>query len=245
MVKQRRPEGIVDVHSWHFNPGGLTYADMLWTGEQWWHRRHKKAEHIPDDLTLDMFRTAFTGRQLGVAAETLAYRLGPSMKVAAISLLHDIPVRPSTPGFDPAQDSSSTRPETRETYFDTMVKLWKMRDQFGAKEAEKLFYWDNQDYVSVWPEECYATLLRHPTNGVLAFISNLRRGAQTVIVELNLDRLGLRGQKLDVFNALTEEPVAMARDGELSVSLGSVEWLYVWVRPNRGQPDMRLRRSRK
>jgi len=230
VVKQRRPEGVVDVHSWHFNPGGLTYADVLWTGEQWWHRRHKKAEHIPDDLALGMFRAAFTGRQLGVAAETLAYRLGPAMKVAAVSLLHDIPVRPSTPGFDPPQAPSAPPPKGRETYFDVMVKLWKLREQFGAKEAKKLFYWSNQDYVRVSPEGCYATLLHHPRNGVLAFLSNLRRDAQTVTVELNLDRLGLLGRKLDVSSALAGRPVAMSHDGRLSVRLGSVEWVYVWVR---------------
>jgi len=39
--------------------------------------------------------------------------------------------------------------------------------------VEKLFYWKNRDYVRVSPEKCYATLLKHPENGVLAFISNL------------------------------------------------------------------------
>ncbi len=236
VVKQRRPEGILDVHSWYFNPGGLTYADMLWTGEQWSHLRYTGAKHIASELTLDMFRTAFTGRQLGVAAETLAYRLGPQIKVAAISLLHDIPVRPSTPGFDQAKDSSSTPakggPRGRETYFDIMVKLWKMRDRFGARDAEKLFYWNNQDYVRVSPENCYATLLNHPNNGVLAFVSNLRPDAQTVTVEFNLNKLGLRDKTLDVFNALTDEPIAMTADGKLSVPLGSEEWIYVWLRPS-------------
>jgi len=74
-------------------------------------------------------------------------------------------------------------------------------------------------------------LLKHPTNGVLAFISNLRPDTQTVTVQLNLDKLDLRGKKLDVFNALTEEPIAMTEDGKLSVPLGSEQWLYVWHRP--------------
>jgi len=235
VVKQRRPKGVVDVHSWYFNPGGLTYADVLWTGEQWWHLRLEKTKYIPGELTLDMFRTAFTGRQLGVAAETLAYRLGPPMKVAAISLLHDIPVRPSTPDFDPAANRPRGRPKGRETYFDIMVKLWKMRDQFGAKEAEKLFYWKNQDYVSLSPEKCYATLLKHPKNGVLAFISNLSRDAQTVTVEFNLDKLDLRGKKLAAFNPLSNKPVSLSADGKLSVPLGSVEWVYIWLRPRAAQ----------
>ena len=228
VVKGRRPEGVVDIHySFGQNTAGLAYADVLWTGEQWHHLRLTGAAHIPSELTLEKFRAEFMGRQVGVAAETLAYRLGPQIRVAAISLLHDIPNRPSTPGFDrPGARSSPDK-----GYFGIMSGLWKVRDQFGAKEAEKLFYWKNQDYVSLSPEKCYATLLKHPKNGVLAFISNLSPDAQTVTVQFNLDKLGLRDQKLDVFNALTNEPVAMSGDGKLSVPLGSEEWVYVWLRP--------------
>jgi len=219
VVKQRRPEGVVDVHSWHFNSGGLAYADMLWTGEQWWHFRGKGVKYVAEELTLDMFRTAFTGHQIGVAAETLPYRLlgnnARNSQVAATSLLHDIPVRIRT------QDTE---------YFDIMSRLWKVREQFGMKAAEKLFYWKNAEYVRVMPEQCYATLFKHANNGVLAFISNLSRDAQTVTVQFNLDRLDLRGKALDVLNALTGEAVAMTADGKLSLSLGSEEWIYVWLR---------------
>jgi len=83
----------------------------------------------------------------------------------------------------------------------------------------------------VSPEKCYSTLFKHPKNGVLAFISNLSCDAQTVTVEFNLEKLGLRGKKLDVFDALTNEPVSMIADGKLSVPLGSEEWVYVWLRP--------------
>ncbi len=225
VVKLRRPDGVVDVHcSFGYNPSGLAYADILWTGEQWWHLKGKGAKdgYISAELPLDMFRTAFMGYQLGVAAETLEYRLAGGhvgdgrRKVLAISLLHDIPVRVRT------QEQENFR---------MFSKLWKLRDQFGAKEAEKLFYWNNQDYVSVSPEKCYATLLKHPENGVLAFISNLRPDGQTATVQFNLDKLGLRNQKLDVFNALTDEPMAMTSDGKLSVPLGSEDWLYIRLRP--------------
>jgi hypothetical protein len=114
---------------------------------------------------------------------------------------------------------------------DVMSKLWTVRDKFGAKQAERLFYWDNQEYVQVSPEKCHALQPKNPTNGVLAFITNLRPDAQTVTVQLNLDKLGLGGQKLDVFNALTKEPITMTNDGKLSVPLGSEQWLYVWHRP--------------
>jgi len=223
MVKRRRPDGVLDVHhSFGMNIAALAFADMHWTGEHWWHLRKTKAKkgHIVDELPLDMFRAEFMGYPIGVATETLAYRLGSPIKVAAISLLHDIPVRART------QDKK---------WFRAMSKLWKMRDQFGAKEAERLFYWNNQDYVRVSPEKCYATLLKHRRNGVLAFVSNLSPDAQTLTVTLNMKKLGLRGKKLDVFNALTRSPVAMTADGKLSVKLGSEEWVYVWLRPTSGR----------
>jgi len=106
-----------------------------------------------------------------------------------------------------------------EDYLKIILKLWKLRDEFGAKKAEKLFHWNNQDYVTVTPEQCYSTLMKHPEKGVLALVSNLRPDAQTVTVEFNLEKLGLDGKKLDVFNALTEESVAMSDGGEISLAL--------------------------
>ena len=239
VVKQRRPDGIIDHHSWVINPAGLAYSDMFWTGERWTHLRDTGAKdgYISAELPLDMFRAAFSGRQLGVAAETLSYRLGggqgtADMKVAAISLLHDIPVRPNTPGFDRLYPEAQSSPH--KSYFDLISQLWKVRDQFGAKEAKKLFYWNNQKYVRVSPEKCYATLFQHPKNGVLAFISNLCQDARTVNVHLQLEKLGLLGTKIDVFNVLTEEAVDMTADGKISMPLGSEAWVYVWVRPNEG-----------
>jgi len=226
VIKQRKPDAVLDVHqSFGQNPASLAYADMLWTGEHWWHLKYTGAKdgYISGELPLDMFRAEFMGYPTGVATEVLAYRLmggqsqlGGRKKVSAITLLHDVPVRART------QDKE---------WFGFMSRLWKLRDQFGAKEAQKLFYWNNQDYVRGSPELCYATLLKHRSNGVLALISNLRRDAQTVRVHFDLKRLGLRGQKFDGLNALTRESIDVTADGKLSVRLGSEEWLYVWLRP--------------
>ena len=229
-VKQRRPDAVVDVHqSYDINPAALTFADMLWTGEHWFHLRHTGAKdhYISAELSLDMFRAEFMGYPLGVAAETLAYRLGPAMKVAAISLLHDIPVRPSTPKFDGVWQLN---PHDN-TYFDTMTKIWKVRDNFKAQQTQKLFYWNNQDYVRVTPGNCHATLLRHPDNGVLAFITNLRRDPTTVTLQFNLGSLGLGGKQLDVLDTLTDKPVTLTPQGDLSIALSSEQWTYVWLRP--------------
>jgi hypothetical protein len=160
------------------------------------------------------------GRQIGVPAETVTHRLltenQKASQIAATSYLHDVSVRLRMLAVD---------------HVELISNIWKMRDKFGAKEAKKLFYWNNQDYVTLSPEKCYSTLLKHPTNGVLAFVSNLRPEAQTVTVNLNLEKPGLSDKKLEVFNTLTDELVAMTPDGNLSIDLGSEEWIFIWLRP--------------
>ncbi len=222
VVKQRRPDGVLDVHAGRVNASGLAYADSMWSGEQF-HRTG--TDHISEQLSLDRYRTAFMGYQIGVGADTLAYRLpGSRNNVLSFALLHDVFVRPLLPhGSEP------------EDYLKIILELWKLRDEFGAKEAEKFFYWNNQDYVTVSPEQCHSTLMKHPENGVLALVSNLRPDAKTVTVEFNLDKLGLRGKKLDVFNALTKKKITMTADGKLSVPIGSEEWVYIWLRPSLGR----------
>ncbi len=230
VLKQRRPDSVMDVHcSFKPNMAVWAYADIIWTGEHWYHLRDVGAKdgYISAELPLDMFRAEFMGHPIGVAAELLHYRLTgnkdaepalePFARLLATSLLHDVPIRIR------ARDTG---------YFKMMRKLWKVRDRFGVKAADKLFCWNNHDYVSLSPQKCYATLMKHPKNGVLAFISNLRQDAQTVNIHLQLEKLGLLGTKLDVFNVLTEEPVDMTADGKISVPLGSEAWVYVWVRPN-------------
>ena len=229
VIKQRRPAGVVDLHcSFQPNIAALVYADIIWTGEHWYHLRDTGARdgYVSGELPPDMFRTEFMGHPIGVAAELLHYRLtgnkaaepslAPFAKLCATSLLHDVPIRAR------AADTG---------HFNMLKKLWQVRDDFGAKEAEKLFYWNNQDYVTVAPPKCYATLMKHPTNGVLAIVSNLHRDPQTVNVQLDLDRLGLNGRELDVFNVLTDEPVDMSNRGELSLALESENFIYLWARP--------------
>ena len=166
---------------------------------------------------------------IGIAADTLSYRLGTRMKVAATSLLHDIPARPNTAGLDQKDPASTAKMD----YTRMIIKIWKMRDRFGAEDdgVEKLYYWNNREYVTVSPEKCHALLIKHPENGVLAFVSNLRPDARTVSVEFDLAKLALEGKPLKVFNALNDEPFAMTPGGKVSVPLGSEEWVYLWLRP--------------
>lgn len=226
-VKKSKADGIVDQHmSWGHNPAALAYSDILWTGEQWYHLRNTGAGYISGALPLDRFQTEFMGTQFGVAADILCYRLGPPMKVAAISLLHDVSPRLSTDGFDKTQSRY-------DEYFALLPSIWKMRDSFGADQAKKLFYWNNANYVTVGPEKCYATLLQHPKNGVLAIVSNLDQAPRTVNMKLNLNALGLKGRTLTVTNALTKAPLALSGEGEVSLALESEQWAYLWIKPGK------------
>jgi len=224
VTKTQKPDGIVDVHcSFGYNPPALGFADIIWTGEQWYHLRHTGAKHAATHMTLEKFRTEFMGSTIGVAANTLSYRLGSPMIVSATSLLHDIPVRPSS--------IYDTKRKVDTSYTATMIKLWKVRDKFGAEDAQKLFYWNNQQYITVSPDHCAAFLLHHPTNGVLAFITNRSTDKQDVNVQFNLDKLGLKDRKIKVFNAITDEPMTMTGDGQMTIPLESEHWLYVWLQP--------------
>jgi len=230
VVHEHDPDGVVDAHcSWGYNLSALAYSDIMWTGEQWYQYRGKGSPFIPDDLTLDKFRTEFTGRQIGVAADTLTYRLGLPMKVAAVALLHDISPRMSTTDID----SLSKKPDQ---YNSLLPKIWQMRDRFDAEHARKLYYWNNHDYVQVTPAACYATLLRHPKNGVLALVSNLSHSEQTVQVKLGLDALGWTGVPLEASEPLSSRTVAVDAAGRLSVVLPSLGWTYILIRPAAGTP---------
>ncbi len=241
-VKKYDPNGVVDVHcSFGYNPAGLAYGDLLWTGEQWNHLKLTGAEHVPTALPLDMFRTEFMGYQLGVPADSLSYRLGSTMRMAAVSHLHDVPVRVNQGGNspitlttdwegDPRSNPTGVNKSEEQMYFSLITKLWKVRDEFKANEAERLFYWDNQDYVSIHPETAYTTLLHHPDNGVLAVVSNLDRVAHDVDVKFNLAELGLTDQSLELIDIFTGKTIAM-KNGRFTLPLGAEEWTHVWLRP--------------
>jgi hypothetical protein len=228
VVKEHNPDDIVDVHcSWGWNPAGLAYADLQWNGEQFGPRykmRGPKDGYIAGALSLDQFRTEFTGRQLGVGAEMLTYRLGNPYRCAAISLLFDVSPRLYTTEFDNWSAKSNA-------YYAMVPAIWKMRDEFGAEQAQKLFYYNNHDYVTVSGEQCYATLLRNPKTGVLAFVSNLSRDKRDVTLQFELGKLGLAGRKLKAFDPLAGRSLTMTSDGRLTTPLDSQGWMYIWLQP--------------
>ena len=228
VLKTRNPNSVIDLHdSFSYSIPSVAYSDLIWSGEIWYHLRGKGAKFIPDELTLDKFRTEFMGIQAGVAANVLAYRLGPQEKVAAVSLLHDIPVRPNNRNYDVLSHKQLT-----ENYFNMMIKLWKMRDEFDAKHAKKIYYWQPQQrqYISVNPDKCYVLLFYHPGASVLVYVTNLNKHKRNVNVTLNLDKLNLAGKTLVAYNVLDEKTVPL-NNGAFSLTLNSLEWKYIWIKP--------------
>ncbi len=236
VCKGYHPENIVDLHYWHPNSAQAAYADLLWTGEQWHQLKYNRTEYVSGELTPTRFRTMFMGYQFGTATELMSYRLGSTRKVAAISLLHDVPVRLNQGGQElPLLDKDGTLASERtksgsedQEYFERLPQLWKLRDEFDISGAKKLFYWKNHEFITVQPALCYATLFVHPKNGILALVSNLSPENQQVEVQLRLDKLGWSNARQA--RLLPENKSISFQDGKLILPLTSENYQYLWIK---------------
>jgi len=216
------PENNVDVHpSFGFNPSSLTYVDSIWTGEHWRHLRGKGADFVHEKFPLDMLRSEFTGCQLNLPVDVLTHRLGNIRKVLASSLLHDVPARSSVRGNERILDA-----------FDSKRTEIEIRNEFGASESALRLYYENSKWITYGPEGCYVTLLVHPHNGVLAFITNLTRDKQKATAKFDLDALRLNGQVAEVLDTLWGTPVALDTEQTVTVDLDSENWTYLWLKPH-------------
>lgn len=212
IVRSRKPDGQVNVHnSTCMTIPTLGWATSYWDGEQFGHIPETRG--IGSLLPLEAFRTEFMGRQWGVPAEFLCYGQPMTYREAwAICLLHDVPVRPIR--FEPDLHLASC--------------IWRLMDEFGRKEAEWLPYWRNAEYVSVSPAGAYASLYRHPRNGVLVVVSNLGANRALVRLRLDLKRLGLL-MPLAAQDVLAKRTV-LVRQGAISCSLPRLGWKILHVR---------------
>ncbi len=204
-VTTRKPDGIVDVHVYDcMNGPALAWATSYWNGEQ----LPRDVEFKPEALPLDRFRCEFMGRNWGVPADLLYYKLGDYRKCVAIAGLHDVPVR------------TEKLPD-----LEIQSALWGLRDEFGCRDAEWLPYWSNEEYVQVEPADCYASLHRHEANGVLAFVSNLSRKQTSVRMTLDLQALGLAGT-VQARDGISGEEIAIT-GGVVEMELASQDWRTV------------------
>ena len=207
VVKSRKPEGQVNVHQSAYMTPALPYFTSYWDGEQ---LTPPESGRAYERLPLDMFRTEFMGHQWGVPAEFLHYTLGLSLRQAlAISLPHDVPTRPVTV------------PDLEE-----LAGLWRAFDRFGRKQAEWVPYWRVGNLVRTEPEGIVVSLYRHPTNGVLAVVSNLSGARREARVRFDCAALGIEsGMAID---ALTGEQIPL-RDGVATFDLEHLDWRLLWI----------------
>ena len=184
----------------------LGFATSYWDGEQFTEYQDK---FLLDFLPLDTFRTEFMGRQWGVPAEMLTYRLpGTEHQKKGLFLLHDV------------HDGAG---------YETNKKLFDVFDEFGRSDATWLPYWSNSEFVTVAPEEARASLYRHPKNGVLIMVLNTAHEPKDVSVHLNLKELtGL--EHAGAVDTISGEMVP-ATDGRFSQTLESLDWRLVWIKP--------------
>jgi hypothetical protein len=205
-VKQRKPDGLVDLHVYDcMNLPGLTWATTYWNGEQL-----SKQPLAVEALPLDRFRTEFMGRNWGVPADVLYYKLKDYKGSVALGLLHDVPVRPEYLAD-----------------LDRISQLWQVRDEFGVKQARWLPYWSNADVVQVEPAGCYASLYVHPQGRVLACVSNLGAQAAAVRCRFDLAKLGL-AQTVAARDALSNTPLSI-QDGAVTLDIPAGAYRLVRV----------------
>jgi hypothetical protein len=207
VVKQRKPDGIVDLHVYDcMHAGALAFSTTYWNGEQLGRNPKVKVEGLP----LDRFRTEFMGYNWGTPADLLYYVLGSYRACSAIALLHDVPVR-----VENLKD------------LDLEFALWRVREEFGIDRAEFLPYWRNAEYVAVSPEGCYVSLHWHPEGRVLAVVSNVKPEAAQAELALNREALGLKAA-ITARDALGDTPVQV--EGErVKLAVPGQDFRVLWI----------------
>lgn len=213
-VKKRKPDGLIDNHPFDcMNSAALAFCTSYWNGEQ-------LRDPNVFGISLDRFRTEMMGVNWGVPAEFLYYKYnaGEPNEGMAFSLLHDVPVR-AIAGNDVMNSNMPTL-------------LWSLMDSFGRKKAQFLPYYSNSDFVKVNGKECYASLYKHPDNGVLIFVSNVGKEQTECKVTLNLKKLGLSSNGFSAVDGLTGEALTFNGDS-IKVALNSLNWRYIWLKPKK------------
>lgn len=120
--------GVINVHCrGYLNFTVLPYIDQTWYGEN---IQSQFLHGSCDDIDLDYFRAEYTGRNMGVPVEFIAYENRPFWtfeKALSCSLLFGILPRPN----DIAHP------------LDVMSKVWKIFESFPIENSQWLPYWEN------------------------------------------------------------------------------------------------------
>jgi len=119
--------GMINVHLGSPNFTALGFAHLCWYGEA------MQTDYVQGGLSrmpLDHFRAAYTGRNMGVPAEFIAYENRPIWtfeNALAMASIHGI----------------LPRPNDIEWPLDLMAEVWKTVDAFPTERAAWLPYWKN------------------------------------------------------------------------------------------------------
>ena len=114
------------------------------------------------------------GHNIGLPGDLLYYKLRDYEASVALAILHDVPVRCE-----------------KESDFDTVAAIYRIRDMFRCHEATFHGYWEVDTPVRVADGDCHASYWQHPTNGILVAVSNLAAESRTPGLTLDRERLGL------------------------------------------------------
>ena len=218
LCRSRKPDAQLNIHnSTVMVIPTLGWGTSSWDGEQLgslsWDKGGAvdKMQYALDVLPLDAFRAEFMGRQWGVPAEFLCYqRPYTTPQILAVTLLHDVLVRPSA------------------DYLPMVSELWRLYDRFGMRDAEFLPYWSNTGVIQAGPEGIRTSAYRHPDRGLLMVVSNLAAAAVTADVQIATGALGLAGPGLAARDALSEEPIALT-DGRFALTMAPMSYRWVWL----------------
>lgn len=213
IVKTRKPNGLVNVHqSTCMTIPSVGWATSYWDGEQFGHIQRTFETFPLDILPLDAFRAEFMGHNWGVPAELLCYgRPYTYSEALAISLLHDVLVRPGNSDLELAS------------------KIWKVAEDFGRKKAQWLPYWENERYVSISDENVKCSIYNRPNQGAMVIVSNLGKKPADVEIKLNLDALKLP-QNLQAIDAVSGQ-IFPCEMGKLQLYLDSLNFSLLLLRP--------------
>ena len=128
----------IQIHPWSaFIPSLLAYGDLYWAGEAVALKHKTDTQAIINALNEEMFRSEFSGKNIGVPCQFLAYNLPDDSWNfrTATSLCASFGIYP--------------RPIDVHTTLDRMSHIWNVLDRFDAKEcAFHPFYEGNVKAIS-------------------------------------------------------------------------------------------------
>lgn len=185
IVKANNPDGQVNIH----NSSVMSIPTLHWStsvmdGEhldplvaKGTTRRENEAHGI-SILPLEKFRIEFTGRQWGVAGELLHKGMAADVKeMLAVSLLHDIMVRPMI----------LTQSE--------ISAIWRLRDRLQLHKARFIPYFEAGKRFFADNKHIKVSGYVNTADGVLLLVANLSADPRPVSVTIDPAALGL-GEKI-------------------------------------------------